>query len=279
MISSGWLSVWRIGITLLVGLGSVILLRSGLNRLERVLEAPGMSQERLKRLTTFIHAGRSAGYLFILVVTVSMILHELGLNIAPVLASAGIVGLALSLGAQTVVKDYLVGIILVVENHFAIGDVISVGQFTGTVEHITLRATYLRDVEGKLHLIPNGDIRAISNLTAHWAQVVITLNFDYDTDIAAVKRALEEAIRRLQADEAMIPNLLDSPFYLAWSGFTDWSVQTQLVCKTLPGQQWTVARALRQTALDCLHEVGIRPAVPRQRFEMVSGRALEPQDQ
>lgn len=272
MTNGVWFSVWRIGLTLLVGLGSGILLRLGLNSLERRLTVSTMNQERAKRLTTFIRAGRSAGYLLIALVVVSMLLYELGLNITPILASAGIVGLALSLGAQTVVKDYLAGVVLVTENHFAIGDIVSVGQFTGTVEHMTLRATYLRDFDGKLHLIPNGDIRAVSNLTARWAQAVITLNFDYDTDIAAVKGALDEAIRRLQADAALAPNILDTPFYLAWSGFTDWSVQAQLVCKTLPGQQWTVARALRQTALDCLHEAGIRPAIPRQRLETVPER-------
>ena len=270
MINSVWLSVWRVGITLLIGLGSAILLHFGLRSLERHLQASNVSQERAKYLTTLIRVAHSAGHLLILLVVVSMILHELGLNITPILASAGIVGLALSLGGQTIVKDYLAGMVLVTESHFAVGDVVSIGPFTGTVEHITLRATYLRDFDGKLHLIPNGDIRAISNLTARWAQAVITFNFDYDADIAAVKHALEEAIRRIQADEMVAPNILEAPFYLAWSGFTDWSVQAQLVCKTLPGQQWTVACALRQTALDCLREAGIRPAVPLQRFETVA---------
>ncbi|PWH18807.1 MAG: hypothetical protein DDG58_06010 [Ardenticatenia bacterium] len=254
----------RVCITLLIGLGGGALLRLGLRDLERHLAASAMNQERAKRLTTFIHAGRSAGYLLITLVVISIILRELGLDITPILASAGIVGLAFSLGAQTLIRDWLTGIILVLENHFAIGDVISVGEFTGTVEHITLRATYLRDSDGQLHLIPNGDIRAISNLTARWAQAVITLNFDFATDIAMVKQALEEAIRRLQADETVASNILGTPSYLAWSGLTDWSVQAQLVCKTLPGQQWAVARVLRQAALDCLREAGIRPAVPCQ---------------
>lgn len=266
-----WFSLWRLGITLLFGLIVGLFLRLGLDSLEKRLVAPIANQERARRLTTFVRAGRSAGYLIIVLVVVSMILHELGLNITPILASAGIVGLAFSLGAQTVIKDYLAGVVLITENHFAIGDVIRVGPFTGTVEHITLRATYLRDFDGTLHLIPNGDIRAVSNLTARWAQAVVTLNFDYDTDLATVKGALEEAIRRIQADETITPLILEEPFYLAWSGFTDWSVQAQLVCKTQPGQQWTVARAMRQIALECLREAGIRPAIPRQRLETVSG--------
>jgi small-conductance mechanosensitive channel len=192
--------------------------------------------------------------MLILLIVVLTILHELGINITPVLASAGVVGLAFSLGAQTVIKDFLAGIVILSGNQFIIGDVVTVDQLTGTVERITLRATYLRDSEGKLNLIPNGDIRTISNLTAQWAQVMVTFNLDYETDMEQVLCALEEAIHLVQSEEEIAFAILESPYALGWTGFTDWAVQAQIFAKTKPGKQWPVARAPIATNfphLDC----------------------------
>jgi small-conductance mechanosensitive channel len=270
MNSSGWISIWRVSIALFIGLASAFLLRMGLRGFEKRLKEAGVSGERLKRLATLVHAGRSIGYVIILLIVVMMILHELGINITPVLTSAGVVGLAFSLGAQTVIRDFLGGVIILTENQFTIGDVITIGQLTGTVEHITLRATYLRDSEGKLNLIPNGDIRTVSNLTTQWAQVVVTLNLDYETDMDLVLHSLEEAIRLVQSDDEINSAILESPHILGWTGFTDWAVQSQIIAKTLPGKQWPVARALRKAALDQLYKEGVRVAVPRQRIENVA---------
>jgi small-conductance mechanosensitive channel len=269
MNSNLWISIWRVSIVLLVGLVSVLILHVSLRGIEKRVKASMVSGEHLKRLLTLVHAGHSIGHVFILLLVVLMILHELGINITPVLASAGVVGLAFSLGAQTVIKDFLAGIIILSENQFTIGDAVTIGQLTGTVERITLRATYLRDSEGKLNLIPNGDIRTISNLTTQWAQVVVTFNLDYETDVGQVLRTLEDAIRLVQLDEEIAPTLLESPYALGWTGFTDWAVQAQIIAKTKPGKQWLVARALRKAALDQLRKERIRVAIPRQRMENV----------
>lgn len=264
------ISVWRIGIALTVGVVAITLLHSGLRRIERHLSKSAGHEERLKRTTTLVHAGRSIGYILIAVIVLLMILHELGINITPILASAGVIGLAFSLGAQTVIKDFLGGIIILTENQFKIGDVITIGQITGTVEHISLRATYLRDSEGKLNLIPNGDIRTISNLTNQWSQTIITFNFDYNADVEHVLRILEESIRIVQTDPVIAPAIIDSPHALGCTGFTDWAVQMQVIAKTEAGQQWAVARAIRRIALEKLKREGIHVAVPRQRFENIS---------
>ena len=242
-----------------------MILHMSLRGIDKQIKASGVSGERLKRLMTLAHAGRSIGHVLILLLVVLMILHELGINITPVLASAGVAGLALSLGAQTIIKDFLGGIMILTENQFTIGDVISVGQLTGTVERITLRATYLRDREGKLNLLPNGDIRTVSNLTTQWAQVNVTFNIEYETDMVLVLQSFEEAIRKVQSDEEIVPAMLESPNALGWTGFTDWAVQTQIVAKTQPGKQWSVARALRKAALEQLNKEGLRLAVPWQR--------------
>lgn len=261
------LSLGRVGVITLVGGVSALLLHLSLKSIEKWLRDSSVSGERLKRLTTLVRVWRSVGHVLIVLIIGLMILHELGVNITPILASAGIVGLAFSLGAQTVIKDFLSGIVILIENQFAIGDVITVGTLTGTVEHITLRATYLRDMEGKLHLIPNGDIRTISNLTAKWAQVVVTFNFDYETEMERAVHALKEAARQVESDQELAAALCEAPQVLGWTGFTDWAVQAQILAKTHAGQQWRVARKLRQTALSHLQKEGIRLAVPRQRVE------------
>ena len=270
-MNSGLLiSAWRVGIVLAVGVGCVILLHSALRNFERHLSQAANQGERLKRMTTLVHAGRSIGYVLILLIVVLMILHELGINFTPILASAGVVGLAFSLGAQTVIRDFLGGIVILTENQFKIGDVVTVGQITGTVEHISLRATYLRDSEGKLNLIPNGDIRTISNLTNQWSQTIVRFNFDYDNDMEHTLHILEDAIRIVQAEPEITPSILETPHALGWSGFTDWGVQMQVIAKTKAGQQWVVAWAIRKTTLEQLKNAGIRVAVPRQRFENIS---------
>ena len=262
-----WISTWRVGISLLVGVGFIVILHLSLRGIEKRLNKSTIQGERLMRLTTLVHAGRSIGYVLILLIVVLMILHELGINITPILASAGVVGLAFSLGAQTVIKDFLAGIVILAENLFKIGDVITIGQMTGTVEHISLRATYLRDSEGKLNLIPNGVIRTISNLTTHWAQVVTNFNVDYETDMERALQILEESARLVQTDEKIASVILEVPYALGWTSFTDWAVQMQVIAKTKPGQQWIVARAVRKNALELLQKEGIRVAVPRQRVE------------
>lgn len=238
--------------------------------MKKRLKESAISGERLQRLTTLANAGQSIGHVLIFFIVVLMILHQMSVNITPILASAGVVGLAFSLGAQTVIKDYLGGIIILTEDQFTIGDVIAVGQVSGVVERITLRATYLRDMEGKSNLIPNGDIRTVSNLTTQWAQVVVTFNFDYETDLERALHALEEVARLVQSNEEIASAIVEAPYALGWSGFTDWAVQMQLIAKTRPGQQWDVARALRKTSLELLQKEGIRVAFPRQRIEITS---------
>ena len=267
-----WFLVWRVVIVLLVGLGGMLILQLTLRGTKRRLKESNVSGERLQRLTTLTNAGQSIGHVIIFLIVLLMILHELSINITPILASAGVVGLAFSLGAQTVIKDYLGGVLILVEDQFTIGDVIAVGQISGVVERITLRATYLRDIEGKLNLIPNGDIRSVSNMTTQWAQVVVTFNVDYEADLERALHTLEEAAHLVQSDEKIASAIVEAPYALGWNSFTDWAVQMQLIAKTQPGKQWDVARALRKTALELLQKEGIRVAIPRQRIEAAANQ-------
>lgn len=240
------------------------------DQVERRLEKPGASVEQLDRLKTLVHVGRGVGYVLILTVAGLMALQTLGVNVAPLLAGAGVVGLALSLGAQTLIRDFIGGILILVENQFTIGDAIQVSGVTGNVERITLRATYLRDVEGRLHVIPNGDIRTVSNLTVGWARAIVDLNVDYQADMARVLRLLEGAARAAQEDASIKSDLLEPPQVLGWVGLKEWAVQVRLMAKTAPGKQWGVAMALRRHAIEALQAAGIGVALPIQEVRMVN---------
>ena len=246
-----------------------LLARSGLQlaarQVEKRLKTTTPDLERFARLQTLVQVGRSVTWALTLLVAGLMTLHTLGIDITPLLAGVGVAGLALSLGAQTLIKDFIGGILILAENQFTVGDVIKVGEVAGGVERITLRATHLRDIEGKLHIVPNGDIRTVSNLTAEWARAIVDLNVDYEADMGRVLRALEAAAARAQQDEVIEADLLEPPQALGWIGFKDWAVQVRLMAKTKPGKQWGVMMALRQYAVEALQAEGVKVALPTHR--------------
>jgi small conductance mechanosensitive channel len=256
-------------LALLARWGVRLLVGAAARRLDKTV--PDL--ERRRRLKTFLSAGRSLGYVLIVIIVALMVLHALGIDIAPLLAGAGLVGLAFSLGAQTLIRDYLGGILILAENQFTVGDVIKVGELSGEVERITLRSTHLRDVEGKLHILSNGDIRTVSNLTANWSRAVVDLSVDYTADMKEVMQSLEAAAKRVQADEALRAVLLEPPQAQGWLDLKDWAVQVRLMAKTAPGQQWKVMTAMRQYALEALQAKGIsvgRPAPTVQNERQVT---------
>ena len=267
-------TTWRVIGTAAIGLLGLLVLQVVYKIVEKRLTAHKSINERAKRIKTLWQVGRNAGYILILVSVIMMILSELGVDITPVLASAGVAGLALSLGAQTLIKDLLGGLFILSENQFYVGDVITLGNLSGTVEEIRLRATYLRDLEGRLHMIPNGDIRTVTNQTTNWSQVQITLNVDYDADMEQVQQALISASSALQNHPEVGQHLLDAPQVLGWTSFTDWSVQVQVLAKTKPGKQWQVGRELRKAVLEAFQQKGIRVAMPTQRVELGNPQAV-----
>jgi small conductance mechanosensitive channel len=259
-----------VALRLLLILAVAIALRGALRaataQVERRLAQVTRDPERLSRLNTLTHFGQGVAYSLILLVCGLMALNALGINIAPLLAGAGVAGLALSLGAQTLIKDFIGGTLILAENQFTVGDVIRAGGAEGEVERITLRATYLRDGEGVLHLVPNGDLRLVSNLTADWARAVVDLQVDYRADMTRVLAALNAAAAKTQADAQIKDDLLDEPETAGWMGLKDGAVKVQLMVKTRPGKQWKAARLLRQYALEALGAEGVRVAIPAQEI-------------
>jgi moderate conductance mechanosensitive channel len=250
-------------IILLLMLLALRLSASLVRRAERYMQQSDMDASRRSRLTTTLHVSWQTVRAVIVLVALLMMLTELGIDIGPILTGLGLAGLALSLGAQQLIKDCIGGITILLENQFGIGDVVQIGQVTGTVERLTLRATYLRDVEGKLILVPNGDVRVVSNVTRDWARAVVDLNVSFDSDMHAVVDLLQTAMKAAAQDAEIKNDLIEDPTVQGWSRLTEWAVQVRLMAKTQPGCQWRAAIVLRRYALEALSSAGIQMAIPQ----------------
>ncbi|MEP7358496.1 MAG: mechanosensitive ion channel domain-containing protein [Anaerolineales bacterium] len=244
----------------------LVFMRRGLriivNGVASRLEARVPEIDRRRRLDTLLRAGYGAATVVLVLVAATMALGLIGLNIVPVLASAGVVGLAISLGAQTLIKDYLGGIIILAEDQFRVGEAAGVVGVSGEVVRMTLRATYLRDLQGKLYAVPNGDIRTIANLTREWARAVVDLNLDHSADLSKAEQALQQAAERLAADPQAKSLLIGDVERVMWNDFSGWAHQVRLIVKTVPGQQFLVTRLLRRYAVEELQAAGLQLALP-----------------
>lgn len=223
-----------------------------------------------KRTETIFRVVHSTGIVLILGTAVLMVLTELGVAVTPVLASIGFVGLALGLGAQTLVGDIISGLFILIENQYMVGDAIEVNGLAGSVEQMTLRATMVRDLYGTLHIIPNGEIRVVSNKSRDWSRAVVDVGITYDADVDAAARVLNEIGQQMVADTAVAPLLLEPPTVTGVEGLDDWAVRLRIMAKTVPGQQWTVQRHLRRQIRLVFAEKGIEIAFPRQDVMIVS---------
>lgn len=252
----------RILFVVIVAFAAHRLLRVLMRQIPRWIRVRARSEAEDSELAQRAETIRSVigwvGSVFILVAAVLMILIELGLDVGPLLASMGVVGLALGLGAQTLVKDIIGGLFILIEDQFAIGDAITAGDLSGTVERMTLRSTHLRGLKGELHIIPNGDIRTVSNLSQDWSRAVLDLRLSPDQDVARALAVLERVGQELAADARFRPVLMESPVVTGIEGLDGWTVRVRIMVKTLPGQQWGVMRELRRRVNEAFQQEGIR---------------------
>jgi small conductance mechanosensitive channel len=190
------------------------------------------------------------------------LLGLLGFNLAPIIASAGIAGLAISLGAQSLIKDFIGGFLIVIEDQFGVGDFVEIGDVRGTVDKITLRTVSLREYSGRLDIVPNGDIRVVSNYSRDWIRSTVDLYIPFDSDVGEVVEALEEAMLAAQQDEIAKQYLIEGPQVSGWNSSNEWGVQVRLTARVQVGQQVAVEGIFRQYALESLRRRGIPLAVP-----------------
>lgn len=262
LISENLYRLIKPALVILVAWIAIRLVRMTAERLRVRLNSEVDDSSRRARLLTLISLGSQILRGTIIVLAGLMVLGTLGVDIGPLVASLGVAGLAVSLGAQTLIKDYFGGLMILIENQYIVGDTITIGPVSGTVERLTLRLTTLRDINGRLHTIPNGDVRIVSNASRGWALAMVDLNLALDTDLEIALQLLEQATQHAAEDPALSSALLEPPKVQGWNKLLDWAVQVRLSARTQPELKGDAEIALRRYALEALQRGGVRLAQP-----------------
>jgi moderate conductance mechanosensitive channel len=242
---------------------------SGLNRLRMIIPSDDlMGHARMKQRTeTLRSVVRSVSKAIIILLVILQIGSELGFlaSLAPLLATAGIGGLAVGFGAQSLVKDVISGFFILLEDQFGVGDVVKIGDFSGVVERMTLRATVLRNLEGQVHVVPNGNIQNVTVMTKEWARAVLDLTFPHEEPIGRTFEVLERVGARLAREWP--DSVLEQPTILGVEKIDDSGVTIRSIVKTPPFKNAEVLREWRLRAKEEFDRAGIRfaqklPVVP-----------------
>ena len=227
-----------------------------------------------RRGATIASLLRSLGAVLVFLLAALLTLN-LFISIGPILAGAGVLGLAISFGAQSLVKDVIAGFFVLLENQFAVGDIIQAGAKSGTVEKMTLRIVQLRDLEGVLHTIPNGDIGVVSNMTRAWSRAVVDIGVAYDTPVDRALEVFTDEAARFAADPAWVGHFDGPPEVQGIQDLGDSAVVIRTRLKTIPGEQWAAAREFRRRLKNRLDREGIEIPFP-QRTVHVRNSAGDP---
>lgn len=226
----------------------------------------GVRSQQLRTLSGIIY---SVGSTIVFFLTAISILRLLGIDMGPLLASAGIVGLAVGFGAQTLVKDVINGFFILVENQFDVGDVVKITGVQGTVEDMTLRRTTLRDADGTVHTIPNSTITVVSNMTRDWTQIALHISVDYKEDSDRVVRLLKEIGAEIRNDERFANSIVADPDVPGIDKIGNNEVDYLMLVRTRPGEQWAISRELRRQIKSCFEKHNIQPG-GQNRYYVVS---------
>ena len=224
--------------------------------------------ELKKRMETLDTLASNTLQFFIVAVSGLMILGELGLNIGPAIAGLGVVGIAVGFGAQSLVRDYLNGSLILVENQFAKGDVIRVAGVSGTVEDFNLRRTTLRDLDGVVHTVPNGEIRVASNLTRTWSRINQDVTVAYGTDIDKAIEVVDEVGREMAADPVWKRRVLEAPRVERVEAIGDFGITLKILGSVRAADQWSAGGDFRKRLLDAFKKHRIE--IPRPQRVVLS---------
>jgi moderate conductance mechanosensitive channel len=246
---------------------AAIVLRSIAKRLLLTLHrrllarAPGL--EERKRVNTL---DRIFGYILsvvIVVVAVMLVLSEMGISIAPLLATAGVVGIAISFGAQSLVKDYFTGFVMLMENQIRQSDVIDIANKTGTVEEVTLRYVRLRDGDGAVHFVPNSAITTVTNHSRDFAYSVVEIGVAYNVNLGHVYQVVKQVGAQLRMNPEYKPKIIDDIEILGVNQLGDSSITLRLRMKVQPSEQWGIRRALLAALKEAFEANGIEIPYPQ----------------
>lgn len=203
-----------------------------------------------------------------------VILATVGINLGPLLAGAGVAGVAVGFGAQSLVRDVISGVFILMEDQYGVGDVVDLGDATGTVEQVLLRVTKLRAVDGTLWFVRNGEIVRVGNMSQDYSKVVLDVAVAYGTPVDRAKEILTKVAQDFATDAESGHLVLEAPQLLGVQDITPESMRLRLVITTRPGEQWTASRLLREKIKIALDSAGIETPVPQQVMWMKQAPAL-----
>lgn len=228
--------------------------------------------ENTLRLKTFVHLLRWLGSIAIGIFCLYMLLESFGINVAPLLAGAGIVGLAFGFGGQYLIRDLINGLFILLEGQYRINDVVQIGEFGGLVEGINLRHTKLRDLEGRVIYIPNGEIKTVVNFTKEYAQALLSIGVAYHTDIDHAIQVIKDLGSEMRKDRYFGRLILENLEMLGVDDLAESQITIKFRMKTLPIKQWEVAREFRRRLKNRFDEVGIEIPFPHRTLYWGKGQ-------
>jgi small conductance mechanosensitive channel len=259
----------RIAIVVVLGFAGYLVVRRVVPRLIRRTIALRMKDKPetavQKRSKTISYVITNTIAVIIGIIVLFTILAELGVNIAPALASLGIVGLAVSFGAQGLIKDIINGLFILAEDQYGIGDVVKVGNVTGLVEEINLRRTVLRDIDGTVHYIPNGEIGVASNFTKEYSRVNMNVAVGYGEDIDKVIAVINRVCESLASEDGWKDKIIKTPHVLRVDALGASGVEIKILGDTRPSMQWEVMGALRKRIKIAFDKEGIEIPWPHMK--------------
>jgi len=217
------------------------------------------STQRVDALSTVL---RSVVTFVIWTMAVFLVLDQVGINLGPMLAGAGIIGVAIGFGSQSLVKDFLAGIFILVEDQFGVGDTVDLGEAVGVVEVVSLRTTRLRSVDGTVWHVPNGEIRRVGNKSQHWSRALLDIQVAYTTDLDEASSVIKQVADGIWQEQP--ETILEEPELWGVENLGAHGVDIRLVVKTQPSKQWEVSRLIRERIKSAFDERGIEIPFPQQ---------------
>lgn len=273
--TAGWAKPVVSGLTVLLIIAlaflSAALVRRFIIASHQRLAARAEGPEERKRIETLERVFRYIASVVVTVVAFMLVLSELGISIAPILATAGVAGLAVGFGAQSLVKDYFTGFVMLIENQIRVGDVVEVGGKVGAVEELTLRYVRLRDYEGSVHYVPNGTIVTVTNRSRLFAFAVMDVGVAYKEDIESVSQVMKDTAAELRADPAWADKILDDLDIAGVDQWADSAVVIKCRLKTMAQEQWAVRRAFLGRLKKAFDRAGIEIPFPHRTVYTLPG--------
>lgn len=232
----------RFVLILLVAWCLLFVVKAGITRIGTRLQARAATRGERKRVETLMRVFKYVANIVIMLMGILAALNTIGISIAPMLAAAGVVGIAVGFGAQSLVKDYFTGIVLLIENQIRVGDVVSLDNRTGNVEEVTLRYVRLRDAEGNVHFVPNGQITAVTNMSMGFSYAIIDVSVDYKEEVQKVMGLMDSVGQAMLTEEPWKSQLLGEFAVMGVQTLADSAVVIRCRFKTVGGEQWAVRR-------------------------------------